>query len=579
MRILPRRRKRRKPMSKFAAGMIGLVVLGVFVYGGFTKFANPFASHFTIHAIVPNSNSLRPNSLVRIAGVNVGKVSSISSIPGSQAAQVNMTIDDNGLPLHSDATFWIRPRIFLEGNFFVDVSPGSPNAPTVKTGHVFPIQQTREPVQLDQVLDSLQANTRQNLQILLKEYGNAVYQGGPAFARSVQYWLPAYKYSAIVEHDLLGLQPHDLSNGIYEQGTVSASFNAHPQALQSLITDFNTTAGALASQSANLQSTIAQLPATLSAATPAFDAVNAALCSGPAGPPPCAPGPVPQLAKALLPGVKTTGHTIDVSLPFINQLRLLVQPAELRGLTQDLVPTIPALANLTNQTIPLMRDQVRPASSCVVQNVIPWSNLEINDSNFNASNGFPPHPAYVEDLQLLPGIAGESRTFDGNGPIIRLLFGGGTFTYSLNLGGIPTFGSLLQPLEGVQPVPPPNDQRPPLAGGDVPNAPCETQAPITNLDSPEGAPPAQIHPVSSSPPLLGLQQTTTKLFGADIADALKATGSSLKVGGAWASPATQGSSTGSSSSSSSGAKNSSSGGGGSSSGAASSSSKTARTAK
>ena len=564
MRILPRRRKRRKPMSKLAAGVTGIVVLALFVYGGFTKFANPFASHFTIHAIVPSSNDLRPNSLVRIAGVNVGKVSTISSIPGSQAANVTMTIDDNGLPLHSDATFWIRPRIFLEGNFFVDVSPGSPTAPTVKTDHVFPLQQTREPVQLDQVLGALQANTRQNLQILLKEYGNAVYQGGPAFARSVQYWLPAYKYSSIVEHDLLGLQPHDLSNGIYEQGNVSASFNAHPQALQSLITDFNTTARALASQSANLQSTIAQLPGTLSAAIPAFNALNAAF------------PPTRALARALLPGVKNTGHTIDVSLPFINQLRLLVQPSELQGLTHDLVPTIPALANLTNQTIPLMRDQVRPASSCVVQNVIPWSNLQITDNNFNESNGFPKHPAYVEDLQLLPGLAGESRTFDGNGPIIRLLFGGGTFTYSLNLGGVPTFGSLLQPLEGVQPVPPPNDQRPPLAGGDAPNAPCETQAPLTSLDAPEGAPPPQIHPATSSPVLLPLQQTATKVAGAQIANALKATGSSLKVGGAWASPATQqGSSTGSSS----GASNSSSGGGGSSSGAASSSSKTARTAK
>jgi ABC-type transporter Mla subunit MlaD len=558
MSIFRRQRKRRKPMSKVVAGVIGIVVLVVFVYGGFTKFANPFASHFTIYAVAPSSNNLLPNSLVRIAGVNVGKVSSISSIPGSSAAKVAMTIDGNGLPLHNNATFWIRPRIFLEGNFFVDVSPGSPTAPTVSSGHVFPIQQTREPVQIDQVLSTLNADTRSNLQILLKEYGTGVYNGGPAFARSVQYWLPAYKYSAIVEHDLLGLQPHDLSNGIYEQGTVSAAFNAHPQNLQSLITDFNTTALALARQSGNLQNTVAQLPPTLTAATPAFNALNAAF------------PPVRALARALLPGVKSTGPAIDASLPFINQLRLLVQPSELQGLTQDLVPTVPALANLTNETIPFMRDQVRPASSCVVQNVIPWSNLQINDSNFNASNGFPPHPAYVEDLQLLPGIAGESRTFDGNGPIIRLLFGGGTFTYSLNLGGLPAFGSLLQPLTAVQPVPPPNDQRPPLAGGDVPNAPCETQAPLTTLDSPAGAPPTQITP-AASPAAQALAQTTNKLLGASVADSLKAAGSKLKLGGSWAPSSTQGSGNGASSR---GAKSSSGGGGSSaasSSGAASSS--------
>jgi virulence factor Mce-like protein len=591
MRLLPKRVKRRKPLSLFAAGLIGIVVLVLFVYGGFTKFANPFASPFTVHATVPNSSNLRPNSLVRIAGVNVGKVTSISSIPGSSAAKVNMTIEDMGLPLHSDATFWIRPRIFLEGNFFVDISPGSPSAPTVKSDHVFPLQQTREPVTFDQVLSSLQADTRQNLQILLKQYGNAVYQAGPAFARSVQYWLPAYKYSAIVEHDLLGLNPqaHDLSTAIYEQGTVSQAFNAHPQDLQSLITDFNTTALAFARQSANLQSTVAKLPGTLAAATPAFRSLNAALCAGPAAPPPCAPGPVPQLAKALIPGVKSTGPTVDASLPFIKQLRRLVQPAELQGLAQDLgdrrpPSTITALARLVNQTIPLMRDQVRPASSCVVQNVLPWSNLVIHDSHFNESNGFPPHPAYVEDLQLLPGIAGESRSFDGNGPIIRLLFGGGTFTYSIQPGA---FGSLLAPLVGVQPVPPPNNQRPPLAGGDVPNAPCEKQPPISTLDTPSGPPPQQINPTPTAPTLptlpglpplpIALQSTTDKLLGAEVANALKATGSSMKLTGNWASPATQSGSSGSSSGSASGATQS--GSNGSSSGSASGTAKSSSSGK
>ena len=32
-----------------------------------------------------------------------------------------MEIDDKGLPIHKDATLKIRPRIFLEGNFFVDL--------------------------------------------------------------------------------------------------------------------------------------------------------------------------------------------------------------------------------------------------------------------------------------------------------------------------------------------------------------------------------------------------------------------------------------------------------------------------
>ena len=45
-----------------------------------------------------------------------------------------MQIHDNGLPLHTDATAKIRPRIFLEGNFFVDLKPGSPSAPKLDDG-------------------------------------------------------------------------------------------------------------------------------------------------------------------------------------------------------------------------------------------------------------------------------------------------------------------------------------------------------------------------------------------------------------------------------------------------------------
>ena len=112
---------------------------------------------------------------------------------------------------------------------------------------------------------------------------------------------------------------------------------------------------------------------------------------------------------------------IDASLPFITQLRYLVSPSELRGLTADLSKTVPALSNLTRASIPLMANGVRPASSCVSNVVIPWSQLTINDPNFNASNGFPARPVYVEAVDYLPGLAGESRDFDANGPYIRIL--------------------------------------------------------------------------------------------------------------------------------------------------------------
>jgi hypothetical protein len=227
----------------------------------------------------------------------------------------------------------------------------------------------------------------------------------------------------------------------------------------------------------------------LAAAIPAFHALNAAFCSGPEKPN-CSPGPLPQLAKALIPGVKSTGPMIDASLPCITQLRYLVSASELRGLTADLAQTVPPLTRLTRETTPLLRDQVRPAASCASNVVIPWSKLTLNDPHFNASNGFPARPVYVEAVDFLPGLAGESRDFDANGPYIRILGTGGTLTYSLQPG---LFGQALAPLEGEQP------QAAAHAPALQPNTPCETQQPITDLTAATGGPPTQMSSNLSAP--------------------------------------------------------------------------------
>ena len=49
-------------------------------------------------------------------------------------AEATFTVDDEGLPIHKDATVTIRPRLFLEGNFFLDLQPGSPSAPDLSSG-------------------------------------------------------------------------------------------------------------------------------------------------------------------------------------------------------------------------------------------------------------------------------------------------------------------------------------------------------------------------------------------------------------------------------------------------------------
>ena len=535
---------KRSRVTPFKAGLIGAIVIVVFCYLAATKFANPFSSQYTIHAIFANANQLRPDSLVRIAGINVGKVESVSPVPsckisvksGPQSqcsdADVTMTLQDNGLPIHKDATFWIRPRLFLEGNFFVDVNPGTPEAPVAPDGYTFPPSQGVEPVQFDQLLTSLQRDTRSNLQILLQQYGLAVKAGGPSYNQSINYWTPAYDFGSQVTHDMLGTQPHDLSRWIDKAGVVNGALDAHPQNLKNLVTDFNITALAFARQNVALQNAVAELPHTLGVAIPALNALETDLCTGPQpAPPNCAPGPLRQFARALIPGVQSTGPMVDASLPFFHQLRLLVQPSELGGLTNDLASTIPALAKLNAESIPFYKNEVRPASNCQLKVILPWTRLTVPDQNFNASNGFPPRPVYVEGVDFLPGLAGESRDFDANGPYVRVFGTGGTLTYSLSPG---MFGQSMTPIQGTQPqIPAPHASgdgatvavsRPPLE----PNVPCETQPQINSLYAPVGAGPQPVATSVSGPAALLRRQSAGLLELVQLASQAKQQGLSVR---------------------------------------------------
>ena len=113
----------------------------------------PFTRPFELKAVFENAPPILKNQSVRIAGVEVGKVSKVEPVGGdSPAVVVTMKIKDEALPIHKDATIKVRPRLFFEGNLFFDVKPGTPEAGDVEDGDTIPVTQTSAPVQLDQVL-------------------------------------------------------------------------------------------------------------------------------------------------------------------------------------------------------------------------------------------------------------------------------------------------------------------------------------------------------------------------------------------------------------------------------------------
>jgi virulence factor Mce-like protein len=423
----------------------------------------PFQSHYEIKAAFESSNNIRAGSPVRIAGVEVGKVTSVEPA-GREGAVLTMRIDDNGRPVRSDATAKIRPRIFLEGNFFVDLTAGTPSAPELDDGATLPVQQTATPVQLDEVLTALQSDTREDLKILLREYGTALEgDGARGFNRSLPYWEPAYRDSAIVGEAMLGETGHDLSGYIEGAGATAAALDRNRARLKGLVTDFHTTARAFAVQEANLRTAVGELPNTLNASMPALQALNESF------------PPLRALASELRPGVQSSEETLDVSLPFVQQLRGLVSEPELRGLAADLRPTVPDLAALIDRSIPLYR-QVRRAASCQNTVIHPWSMDTVPDKQFPAQG-----KVYEEAPKPLPGLAGESRSADANGSWFRVLATGGKNLVTLRPG---VFATTPEPLIGANPPRP--AKRPPLDA----TTPCETQE-APDLRTNPAAPPPQ----------------------------------------------------------------------------------------
>jgi phospholipid/cholesterol/gamma-HCH transport system substrate-binding protein len=458
----------RLPRSNTALGLVALAVIAVLVYLGVTK-SIPFMGHYEVRAAFASSNNIRPGSPVRIAGVEVGKVESVERA-GAQGAIVTMRIQDNGRPIHADATAKIRPRIFLEGNFFVDMTAGTPSAPELEDGATIPVQQTATPVQLDEVLTALQSDTRDDLKTLLHEYGKSIDgAGAKGFNQSIPYWEPAYKNGAIVSDAMRGETGHDLSGYVKNAGAVAAALDRNREQLKSLVTDFNTTAAAFASQDGNLSAAIGELPRTLRAAYPALGALNQAF------------PPLRALARELRPGVQNSNATLDAAIPFVAQLRGLVSQDELRGLSADLRPAVPDLARLVDRSVPLYRE-VRRASSCQNEVIHPWTTATVPDKQFPAEG-----PVYQEAPKPLPGLAGESRSADANGSWFRVLAAGGKNLVTFKPG---VFGTTPEPLLGANPPKP--TKRPPLDG----NVPCETQQTPDLRTNP--APPPPQHSVNTS---------------------------------------------------------------------------------
>jgi phospholipid/cholesterol/gamma-HCH transport system substrate-binding protein len=459
--------------TAYQVGLIALLLIAIATFLAFTKDI-PFTKPYELKARFENSPPIQKGQAVRVAGVDVGKVSGVEPVGGdSPAVTVTMKLDEEALPIHRDARIKVRPRIFFEGNLFFDVHPGTPGTGELEDGEVIPASQTSAPVQIDQVLGTLKSDTREDLRKLLAGYGGALgaepepgedddqdpeTQGetaGQALNDSLEYSADALRGAAVVNDATLGSEARDLSKLVAGQQRIFAALSSREDQLKDLVSNFNTTMSALADEERNLSETIRLLPRVLETAGPTLDRLNEAFPSTRAW------------ALEMIPGVRETPATIEAGFPWIRQTSALLQPAELQGLVDELRPAVDDFAQFTDGQVDFL-PVLDLFNRCQLEVVLPTQETVIEDGPL--STGLR---NYEEFFQTMVGLSGESAGFDGNGSYTRFQSAGGGFR--VNTPPVGTFregllGSAASPPLGTRPA---RGPKPPYRSG----AACHTQRP------------------------------------------------------------------------------------------------------
>ncbi len=453
---------------------LGLVLITVAVFAG-TRW---LTSHYELRGMFSDAHDLVTGSPVRIAGVDVGQVSGVAAGPRN-AAIVSMQIDNPGRPIHADATLAIEPRLILEGSFYVNLDPGTPGAPALRSGAVIPLRQTSVPVQIDQVLDTFDLATRGALQQSIRGLASGL-GGGSAPAPTTR--VPA-GYDGLrnavralngslasitqVADAAQGTQPGDLDRAVRYSRDFTSQLAQDPAALAGLVANFNTVMGALAAEDQPLAATVARLDDVLRVAPPSLTALDGALPT------------LTSFSKALDPALRAAPAPLRQTDQFMAQVQSLVGPRELPVLLHELAPvttTLPQLERRLGNLLPL----VTPVSECLSSHVIPVLDEQVPDGSLSTGD-----PAWLDLLHMATGVTSVTGGFDGNGVALRAGIDEGPGALAGILPGFGQVGVFGARIQGVRPTWLGYGVEPPYR----PDQRC-TKQPLPNLNARSGPAPS-----------------------------------------------------------------------------------------
>jgi phospholipid/cholesterol/gamma-HCH transport system substrate-binding protein len=282
------------------------------------------AEFSTAQAVTPGQGQS-----VRVSGVQIGTIGGVTLRNG--IANVAMDIDPKykGL-IRQDATALLRPKTGLK-DMFVELNPGQAPSPVARPGFTIPVSNTSPDINLDEVWSSLDADTRQYLDLLVNGAGVGLQHRGGELAQVLERFEPTHRDLARVSR-AVAQRGADLRQLVNSLARLNTALAAKQGQIVSLVNASSRVFTALASEDGNISRTISDLPATLRQTTTTLAKVQAfAAQLGPA-------------ATNLLPAAR--------GLPAANA----------------------ALAGLAKPSAPIVQNEVRPfvvAARPVVRNLRP----------------------------------------------------------------------------------------------------------------------------------------------------------------------------------------------------------------
>jgi phospholipid/cholesterol/gamma-HCH transport system substrate-binding protein len=329
---------------------------------------------------------------VDIAGVPVGEIKKVELNDGR--AIVTMAIKQKYADMiKQDATMLLRPKKGLK-DMIVELDPGTPGSPTVDDGYTVPVSNTRPDVNLDEILSSLDRDTRDYLRLLVAGAGEAFKDNGPNTAATLKRFAPLNRDIAELTGEL-SKRRRNLARLVHNLQLLVTEVGTKDKELAELVVSQNAVFQAFANQDRNLRKTFQLLPGTLEATSNALkvsDELSQKL--------------EPTL-RALRPGARALGPSQVATQAFAKATTPVLRN-QLRPFVRQARPTVDALR-------PALRDlaKITPdlATSFAVLNKF-FNALAYNPSG--VSEGYLFYALWLNHIG-----ASVYSTQDANGPIRR----------------------------------------------------------------------------------------------------------------------------------------------------------------